>query len=308
MYTLAQTTTRSGLAFGIAAALLAQSALAQVKHELSFEASAGIEFDDNINITQIDAETQEEDFAALLGAEADWGMEFGESDSLDLSYSLDYSQQFDVTQFDLLTQGLSASYQHEFETFSAGITHNFFYSRLGGESFLKLNRTSPSISFFATSKLFLRGAYVYQDKAFENRTARDAETHMGEVSAFYFADGTDTFLSASYRFESEDAFADQFDFEANILKAGIHTRLPFAHDENRFVISAEYEGRDYDAIAPSIGEVRDDDRLTFDAEWEVPIGDVFYALAEYRYRDFDSNFPTSDFTENVASIQFGIRF
>jgi len=301
-------TTRASLAAGIAAALLAQSAAAQVKHEVSFEAAAGIEFDDNINVTQIDAETEEEDFAALLGAEADWSMEFGESDSLDLGYSLDYTQQFDVTQFDLLTQGLSAAYRHEFENFSAGISHNFFYSRLGGEGFLKLNRTSPSISFFATSKLFLRGAYVYQDKAFEDRTARDAETHMGEVSAFYFADGTDTFLSANYRFESEDAFAAQFDFDANIFKAGLHTRLPFAHDENRFVVSVEYEGRDYDAITPSIGEVRDDDRLTFDAEWEVPIGDLFYALAEYRYRDFDSNFPTSDFSENVASIQFGVRF
>ena len=292
----------------VVAALLAQPAAAQVKHEVSFEASAGIEFDDNITVTQIDAESEEEDFAALLGAEADWSMEFGESDELDLGYSLDYSQQFDITQFDLLTQGLSAAYRHEFESFSVGVSHNFFYSRLGGESFLKLNRTSPSISGFATSKLFLRGAYIFQNKAFDNRTARDADTHMGEASAFYFVDGADTFLSATYRFESEDAFADRFDFDANIFKAGLHTRLPFAHDENRFVVSVEYEGRDYDAITPSIGAVRDDDRLTFDADWEVPLGDLFYALVEYRYRDFDSNFPSSDFTENVASLQFGVRF
>jgi len=296
-------------AFGCLAMLaIALPTRAQVKHEFTFEAAAGIEYDDNITVTEIDTETNQDDFAGAFEASIDYEAEFSDTDSLSLGYSFSQTEQFDLSAFDLQLHGTNVTYEHDFESFSAGLTHQFFFTRLGGNDLLDMNRITPFITAFPTKWLFLRASYTYKDKNLINRIDRDAETHMGEIMSFFFVDGTDTYLTALYRFESEDAKGPQFDFDANIFKAGLHTRLPFAHDENRFVVSVEYEGRDYDAITPSIGEVRDDDRLTFDAEWEVPIGDLFYALAEYRYRDFDSNFPTSDFSENVASIQFGVRF
>lgn len=286
----------------------ASPADAQVKHDFSVEAFAGIEFDDNITVQQVDVETGQDDFAAILDIGAEWEMEFDESNSLDLGYSLNYNQQFDLTGFDLLTQGARVGYQHEFEGFDLGATYRFFYTRLGGDPFLKLNRIEPYVSFFPVSSLFVRGTYIYQDKAFDNRTARDAETNMGQLDLFYFADGVDTFFSGTYRFENEDAFAPRFDFDAHIFKLGLHTRLPFAGPEDRFEISAEYEGRNYDSITPSIGEIRDDDRFTLDVSWEVPLTEWLFALAEYRYRDFDSNLPSADYTENVASVQIGVKF
>jgi len=285
------------------------AALAQVEHEFSVEAFAGIEFDDNITVQQVDVETGQDDFAAVFDLGLEWEMDFDQSNSLDLGYSLNYSQQFDLTGFDLMTQGGRVGYQHEFDSFNFGTTYRFFYSRLGGDPFLTLNRIEPYVSFFPVKSLFVRGTYIYQDKAFKNRTARDADTNMGQLDLFYFADGVDTFLSTSYRFETEDTFAPQFDFDAHIFRVGLHTRLPIAAvQEDRFKITLEYEGRNYDSITPSIGEIRDDDRLTLDVSWEVPLTEWLFALAEYRYRDFDSNLPSADYTENVASIQFGVKF
>jgi len=300
----------TGLATILTAGLMtaAYPAAAQVSHDFSFDAAAGIEFDDNITVQQVDVETGEDDFAAVLEGGVDWEMEFGESDSLDLGYSANYSQQFDLTGFDLFTQGTRIGYEHDFDSFKMGATHRFFYTRLGGNSFLKLNRIEPHISSFEIENLFLKATYIYQDKEFSNRVARDAETHMGQADAFYFADGVDTFLSFTFRFEAEDAVAPQFDFDAHILRGGVHTRLPFGGSEDRFKVTLEYEGRDYDSITPSIGEIRDDDRFTLDVSWEVPLSKRFFVRAEYRYRDFDSNLPSANYTENNAGLLFGVEF
>jgi len=295
-------------AAGVILAVLARPAESQVSHDVSFDAAAGIEFDDNITVQQVDVETGQDDFAAAVEAGADWEMDFGDSDTLDLGYSLNYTQQADLTGFDLFTQGTRLGYEHDFDGLKMGATHRFFYTRLGGNSFLKLNRIEPHISSFEIENLFLKATYIYQDKAFSNRLDRDAETHMGQADAFYFADGVDTFFSLAFRFESEDAVAPRFDFDAHILRGGLHTRLPFVGEEDRFKITVEYEGRDYDSITPSIGAVRDDDRLTFDVSWEVPLSGPFFARAEYRYREFDSNLASADYTENNAGLLLGVEF
>lgn len=137
---------------------------------------------------------------------------------------------------------------------------------------------------------------------------RDADTHMGQAGLFYFTDGVDTFWSARYRYENEDAVGPEFDFDAHIIAGALHTRLPAGGPENRLEISLEYEARNYDAVTPSINEIRDDDRFTAQVSWEVPLDEMFFVLAEYRFRDFSSNLPSADYTENVATIQLGARF
>lgn len=274
--------------------------------EFSFDGSAGLEYEDNITVPEIDAETNQGDWAAILELGGEYEAEFGEKTSLSAGYDFSMSERFDLSDFDQQIHGANATLEREFGGINTGLTYQFFYARLGGEGLLDMHRVSPFITAFPTKKLFFRAAYTYKDKDLKNRTARDAETHMGEISTFYFIDGTDTYATFGYRYEDEDAFADEFDFEAHVLRAGIDTRLPFGGEKNRFEIDVTYEMRDYSAVTPSIGEVRDDDRFTFDVSWEVPLNDIFFGRVGYRYRDFSSNLPAADFSENL--ISFGIGF
>lgn len=292
----------------VAAASASSNLAAEVEHDLSLAASAGIQYDSNITVSQIDAETNEGDYAALADAEATWDIDFSRSDSLSLSYIFSHQQQFELDAFDLQLHGSSASFDRKFDLLTAGVAHQFFYSSLGGDGLLRLHRGGPFVSAFPTRWLFLRGAYTFKNKDLIDRTDRDAQTHMGETSALFFLDGTDTFLSFGYRFEYEDATAARFDFQAQILKAGVDTRLPFGGAKNRFEIDIAYEARDYDSVTPSIGTVRDDERLTLDVSWEVPLGKYLYVDAQYRYRDFSSNLPAANFTESVAGASIGFEY
>lgn len=298
----------AGCIGGLALIAFALPAHAQVEHDFTFEAAAGVEYDDNITVTEIDAETNEDDFAAVFEASIDYEAAFSDTDSLSLGYSFSQTEQFDLSAFDLQIHGTNVTYEHDFESFSAGLTHQFFFTRLGGNDLLDMNRITPFITAFPAKWMFLRASYTYKDKNLINRIDRDAKTHMGEIMSFFFVDGTDSYLTALYRFESEDAKGPEFDFDAHIVKAGLRTRLPFGGEDNRLSFDAEYEARDYEAITPSIGEIRDDDRFTFDASWEVPFGDIFYAEIEYQYRDFSSNLPSSNFTENRAGIKIGLEY
>lgn len=283
-------------------------AYAQVKHEFSVEGSVGIEYDDNINVTEIDTETNQDDFAGISEFGAELEVKFNKTDSLSAGYNFSQSEQFDFSDFDLQIHGSNITYDHDFGKVNAGVTHQFFYTRLGGSDLLTMNRATPYISAFPNKYLFVRAAYTYKDKNLNERIDRDAKTHMGEVSSFIFLNGTHTFLSARYRYEDEDAKASEFDFTAHVFKAGIDTRLPFGGEKNRFEVDVEYELRNYKSITPLIGEIRDDDRFTLDVSWQVPFGKNFYLETKYRFRDFRSNLLSADFSENIASASIGFKF
>lgn len=294
------------LALGLAGFSI--GAQAQVRSDLTFEGAAGIEYDSNITVDELDLETSIGDFSALLEASVDLDIEVGPSDEFSAGYSFNQSLQFEQTDFDLQLHGTNLGYQHDFGPFTVGATHRFFLANLAGDPLLRIHRLTPFVSARPHKRLSLRGEYTYRDKELEDNPDRDADTHSGRLSGFVFVDGIDTFLTGAIQYESEDAVAEQFDFDAVILNAGLRTRAPFGPPDNRLRFDVDFETRDYSAITPSIGEIRDDKRTSLSAEWEVPVGDILYVTAEYRLRILDSNLPSANFTENVASIRIGFEY
>jgi len=284
------------------------SATAQVDQDVTFSGAFGVEYDDNITVPQIDAETNQGDGAGMFEAGVDYEADFGDAGVFTAGYSFSASEQFDLSDFDFMLNGLSAGYSRDVGPVNAGVTYRFFNARLGGDNLLDIHSITPYVSAFPHKRLYLRGEYSYQDKDLKNRTARDAETHSGQVSSFVFIDGTDTYLTGKAGYEDEDAKGPEFDFDAVILAGGVKTRLPFGGADNRFSVDLEYESRDYKAVTPSIGEIRDDERTTFELGWRVPFGTRYYVEAEYQYRDFSSNLASSNFTENLGALTFGFEF
>lgn len=282
-------------------------AVADVDHRFSLGASAGLEYDDNISVSEIDAQSQKGDTAAIFDASARWRGKFGNSDQLNAGYVFSQSNKFDLSDFDLQIHGVNLGYEHDFGDAETGVSYNYYFTTLGGEDLLTLQQVAPYVSWSPTRKLKLRAEYAVKDKDLETLDARDAETQSGELSATYFIDKTNTYVAMRARFEDEDAVADEFDFEAVVFKASLKTRLPFGGEKNRLSLSLEHEARDYSAITPTIGEIRSDDRNIFTASWNVPLGDKFFIETKYRHRAYSSNLPTADLSANVASITLGFE-
>jgi len=307
IYTLAISVCFAGPGVGQAGA---QSAGTEERLDspISFEFSAGAEYDSNISVDTIDTNTGADDFAAVLDAEIEFETELSEETEFKLGYSFSQSLHDEFTNFDIQSHFASADVSHDFGSFDLGAAYRFSYSSLGGDGFLTLQQVSPYLSSFITKKVFVRGAYTYTDKNFKNRIDRDAEVHSGGADLYYFADGVRTFFVVGYKYESEDAFDPQFDFDANHFKVRFSRRIAMGTRDAKFKLGWRYEMRDYSSITTSIGVVRDDDRHRVQVELEMPITDRIYGLVEYEYSDYSSNLPSADYNQHLAGARLGVRF
>ncbi|MFQ5348304.1 MAG: hypothetical protein ACE5ED_10740 [Rhodothalassiaceae bacterium] len=290
------------------AGLSASEALAQPKTEFSGEASAGMEYDSNISVIELDQNTSRDDFAGAFDGELALDSALDDKTDFSLSYNFSQSLHFDFTNFDIQTHRGTVSLDRDLGPVKAGVSYFYAYSTLGRKGFLTLQRINPSLAGFVGKKVYLRAAYEYTDKAFKNRTDRDATVNAGGLTAFFFLDGTRTFISASYKLELQDATGPQFDYD------GHNVRLRFSHDfmlgdqKVEFDAGWRYERRNYSKITPSIGVKRDDKRNRLEANLEFPLGERFYLRLEYEYDNFVSNLPSADFNQNLAAVRLGVHF
>jgi hypothetical protein len=275
---------------------------------LSFEISAGAEYDSNVSVAAIDTNTGADDFAAVLDAGIEFETELGSGTEFNLGYNFSQSLHDQFTNFDIQTHFASANISHDFGAFDAGGAYRYAYSRLGGAGFLTLQQFSPYFSAFLTKKVFVRGAYTYSDKNFQNRIDRDSKVNAGGADIYFFADGVRRFFVIGYKYEDENAVDPQFDFRANHFKARFTQRFPVGNRDAKFKLGWRYEMRNYSSITPSIGVIRDDNRHRFQAEVEIPITDVIFGDIEYEYSDYSSNLPSADYTQNLVSARLGARF
>ncbi len=274
----------------------------------SAEFSAGVEYDSNVSVIEIDTSTAQDDFAAQfdfgLGAETD----LGENTEVKVGYNFGQDIQFDVSAFDTQSHRLSGEISHDFGGVETGASYQYIYSKLGGAGFLRMHRASPYVAaYVADKKAYLRASYIYTDKTFIGRPTRDAQVNAGNGEVFYFVNGLRTYIIAGYRYESADAVAPEFDFNSHNIKLRLNQRIPIAGAKSKFRIGWRYEDRTYRSVTPSIGAIRADERHRFNASLEVPVSDIVYTELEYRYDDFSSNLPSADFNQNVATFRIGGR-
>lgn len=272
--------------------------------EFSAQLGIGGEYDSNVSIEELDANSNQSDYALIMDAEL--GVEHKFSDATNASLSYDFSQSMyqEFSELDRQTHLLGADINTDFGKIDTGLSLFYINARLDGEAFLEYYRASPYLSGFLAKRWFTRGAYVYSDRSIEQNDGRDGESHAGELDLYYFRRGLRSYFNLGYKYKDEDAREDRFDYEANSLKFRYIHRLDVANKPLKLEFAWRYEDRDYSGITPSIGEEREDKRhrVKFDAEYPVSERGAIQFYASYG--DYDSNYPRSDYTQEV----FGTRY
>lgn len=272
----------------------------------SVEIGAGVEYDSNVSVIEVDASTAESDFAAVIDLGFEYEGDLGDNTEFSIGYDFGQDIQFDFTDFNTQIHRGSAEISHDFGAFNGGASYQLIYSRLGGSGFLRFHRLSPYLAtYLGDRKAYVRASYIYTDKEFIGRVDRDADVHAGGAELYYFVNGLNTYLIGGYRYETEDAVAAEFDFNAHNIKARFVQRIPFGSRTTKLRAGWRYENRNYDAVTPSIGVIRDDERHKLDISLELPLNDIFFVETEYEYDVFNSNLPSADFNQSVATVRIG---
>jgi hypothetical protein len=294
-------------AMAAAALVAAQGAGAQEgtapKTSWSLEAGVGFEYDTNVSVDEVDLSSGESDYALTSDLSLGARHRFTPATQGSISYDVSRSDYREFTRVNRLTQILGADLSTDLGQSSAGLSAYYIDSRLDGDDFLTFLRISPSLSGFVSQRWFARGAYVYSEREIDARPLRNAETHSGEVDAYYFHRGLRSYANLGYRYRDENAVADELDFSAHSLKLRYIRRFDIGERRAKAEVALRYEIRDYSSEEPTIGEPRDDRRLRVKLDFELPVSQRFTWQAYYSYGDYVSNLPRADFIQTIVGTR-----
>jgi hypothetical protein len=274
---------------------------------VSFEVGAGLEYDSNVAVLELDASTGAGDAAALL----DFGVAYDRPGNAKLDFGAGYNfsetAHEDFKAFDVRIHRGSANMSYDLGRFDIGATLQYADAELDGNEFLALTQLSPYLSGLVGRRLFLRFAYLDSDKDFADNPARDAATGSFSSDAYVFINGLKTYLVFGHRYDDEDAGFDELDYTGQRFGVQLSQRFTARAREITLKTHVRAESRDYRAVTPSIGELRRDDRLELGIVVEIPVGQRVVTRVSLRHADNESNLPSVSFAETVASVAFSAK-
>ncbi|MDZ7668198.1 MAG: outer membrane beta-barrel protein [Gammaproteobacteria bacterium] len=277
-------------------------------YDLSFNAGLGVKHDTNVAVLELDASTDASDQAALLDLGAGLSYNLTDKATVRADYALSHTEYDEFTDFNLTIHRGSLDAVYDFEAFDAGLSYHYIDALLDSSGFLNMRQTSPYLAKLFDNNVYVRGAYIHTDKRFDDNPSRDADSDAVSADVFVFFNDLKTYVVLGVKHSRENARADRFDYDGNQLSAQLSHKVPFGGRDLQLRSQLRYETRDYDAITPSIGAQRDDDRYRFDASAAWPLGDRLTATAEYEYADNRSNLSVIDFSEHVFTVRLDAKF
>lgn len=296
-----------GFAF-LAGAGAAQASESDETSPWSIEASAGIEYDDNLTVEELDVTSGEEDVAAVLDLSVAYSFPGMSDYDLEAGYDFYQSLYQDFSEFNLQTHGLYLSGSREFGEIDAGLSYRFTHSRLDNDNFLQIHNLTPSLGYSLKSNWYLSVAYSYQYKDFYDQRERDGHQNALTLDNYIVFNENRSYVRLGYRFEDEDTDGPQYDYLGHYFNGGLSTPMPLFSQQAKLDLSYEYYTRDYSNITPSIGKERGDHRHRFGLGAQVDLSDAFFARLKYEYIDATSNLPSADFNENIVTVSVGRRW
>lgn len=305
------------LASGVALSIMVAAAFpvaaqdtraAKSKNPFSFELGTGYRYNSRLAVPDLDLASDRGDSAFLLNGGLKLDLDITDRTSFGAGLSFSQVDYQDLSAFDTRIAIGSLELKHDFGGVDTGISYHHAQSDLGGRDYLTYSRLSPHASVDVNERLMLRGAYVHTRKDFDFVPDRDSTTRGLGLDAYFFLNGPRTYVSLGYLHEQNDARAAQFDYSADSYALRFAHNFQLAGLRSRFRVGYRHEQRDYDAVTPSIGMVRDDSRNSFDAQLRVRFTDRLFAELEHEVKDHASNLPAADYSQNVTSLSLGLEF
>ncbi len=268
---------------------------------------AGIEFDDNVTVPEIDASSGEGDGAFVAEAAGSYRFLDSERASLEAGYDFTQSLHFELSDADLRSHGLWIDGSHALGALDAGLGYRFGAASLGGDGFLNLHEVRPRLLVPVRPgwTAELAAAYLHKDFRDSSDRDRDADHASAGVQNFLLLADRKIRVNAGLRFEAEQARGAEFDYLGSSLEGGLY--VPFEwHGGWAFDLDYRLRLRDYSNETPSIGEAR------FDLDHGVHVGLVrritrhAEAHLDYRFTGARSNLPEADYVDNTVGLTFRV--
>ncbi|MEQ8956274.1 MAG: surface lipoprotein assembly modifier [Pseudomonadales bacterium] len=276
--------------------------------EVSGSVELGLEYNNNLNIPELESASGRSDIAAVIGGDIglDWTPE--ENWNVDTGYSYSGSRYKDIGSYDIDLHMLNADISRDIGELSLGGNVYYADASLGGDGFLSLKQYSLYAGQLFAGKYYLRGALNRNEKSFETLDSRDADNQGFSLDGFWFFNEGQTSLMLGFTAADEDAQANQFDYDSRGWRVRFSHRFLFAGVNSRLQLGYRREQRDYSSITPAIDTFRDDTRTKLEAQWNLSFTENIDLIGKIERGDYRSNLESADYNENRVTLSAAYKF
>jgi hypothetical protein len=286
----------------------ASPAATQADASVSATVAAGIAYDSDVAVLDLDKTSGTSDLAALLELGLAWQWRRAGGPGIRAGYDLSQARQFDLREFDQRTQRFSLEASASRGETEFGLLLNRADATLGGERFLQFSQASPYVSRRFAERLVLRMAWAWTDKDFSTHTARDARGRTLSGDAFVLLDGIRHYLMLGYRHDDERAQSKAFEYTGNRWSAHWIRRVAAGRHEPLLRAGLRYEERHYAGAGLLLDAPRRDQRVRLETRIELPVSPRLTGVASYEFADHRSNLAAVDFSEQLLALTLRAQF
>ncbi|WP_308364956.1 MULTISPECIES: hypothetical protein [unclassified Microbulbifer] len=287
---------------------LATTAAADDKADINFEASAGLEYDNNLTVQELDRVANVADTATLLNARVEGRFNPTKKLTLKGGYRHTRKAYREFDKFDQTVGNLSFEASYDFSLLTLGSSYHRANADLAGEPFLELEQRSLYAGKLLNDRFYLRAALNQRDKTFSDNPARDAAADGVDTDLFVFFNEAASFFSLGLSFEDEDADSNLFDYRGFGFRGRYSNRFSLWGRDNTFQLAWRRTERDYSAFNPAIDGPRNDVRSTLETRWEIELSPAISAVGKVEYGNHDSDLESADYSETLASLVLKASF
>lgn len=272
---------------------------------LSGKAKAGMEYQSNVNISELEQASGQSDNAVVLDAQLDLGWQVSDNLRIDTGYSINDKSYQTASDYDSRLQLAFADVSYALTTTTIGTNVYHAQADLDDSDFLTLTQFSVYTMHSLSDSWFLRPSLVHADKQFDQIEQRDAKSYSATVDSFWFFDQGQRFISLGATYEDEEANATEFSYTATGLNARVSNQFSLWQLTQKLQFGLKLSQRDYQVQDDGS---RDDVHQQYDARWEVNLGQHWAVLTSVEYGDFQSTLSTADYDETRAGLLLQASF
>jgi|GEM_PF-1145875 len=277
--------------------------------DFSGNARAGLEYQSNVNVSELKQASDQADTARLLEADLNASWQATAQWKLLAGYSLKDKQYKEADDFNLRLQLVHLDSQYQLGSSSVGVNIYHADAQLASAPFLTLNQSSIYAMHSASNTWYLRPSFTWGQKRFDNLAGRNANTRSLSADSFWFSQDGQRFISFGLRYDWEHADAAEFRFQAPAVQLKISTSYTAWELAQQVQLGARIAQRRYQTHGvANKADKRNDMQQQFDLQWQLGLSKHFAIISKAEHGNFQSIVDNADFTETRGSLAVQLSF
>lgn len=273
----------------------------------SVELEMGYGHDSNVSVDDVELSTSLGDSYRDLGVGADIHFEPVEGLDLGASFNLADKRYTTFDEFDGRLSLVSLSADKDLQGYSLGSSLRYIDYRLDGDAFLELLQFAPTISWFPSTRVYIRLGYERSHERFPEAVGRNNDQDQFDGSVYYFVNGLRHYWMVRLSVLRDSADDPVFSNDSREARLVYHREFTLFDRDTQIEVSYRFQNRRYDeGLEPSIRQYREDSRARFEIRGKYPVSKQLELELRALNADNRSNLNSADYEQSL--VQLTLRY